>query len=71
MEEANKDYFELKYLEEISQLFTQLKGMNNYYKLGLFNTQNYTEFFDFIQNHVIMSPMNLRFEILRHCQLLQ
>jgi hypothetical protein len=54
MEEANKDYFELKYLEEISLLFTQFKGMDNYYKLDLFNTKNYTELFDFIQNHVII-----------------
>lgn len=54
MEETNKDFFELKYLEEISELFTQLKEINNYYGLNLFKNNNYIDLFEFINNHVII-----------------
>ena len=45
------DFFELKYLEEISSLFNELKGMDNYYGVDLFK-KDYYDFFEFIQNHV-------------------
>mgnify|MGYP001051838574 CR=1 FL=1 len=49
------DLFELKYLEEISQLFNRLKGMDNYYNLHLnLNDKNFIHLFDFINNHVII-----------------
>ena len=54
MEETNKDFFELKYLEEISELFNELKGMDNYYGSNLFDNNNYTDLFEFIENHIII-----------------
>ena len=47
------DFFELKYLEEISSLFNELKGMDNYYGIDLFK-KDYYDFFEFIQNHVVI-----------------
>ena len=38
MEEMNAlDLFELKYLEEIHELFNDLKALNNHYNVGLFD----------------------------------
>ena len=38
MEEINAlDLFELKYLEEIHELFNDLKLLNNHYNVGLFD----------------------------------
>jgi len=38
MEEINAlDLFELKYLEEIHELFNELKTLNNHYDVGLFD----------------------------------
>ena len=38
MEEMNAlDLFELKYLEEIHELFNDLKSLNNHYNVGLFD----------------------------------
>ena len=38
MEEMNAlDLFELKYLEEIHELFNDLKLLNNHYNVGLFD----------------------------------
>ena len=49
------DLFELKYLEEISQLFNKLKNMDNYYNLDLkLKDKNFTDFYDFINDHVII-----------------
>ena len=47
------DYFELKYLEEISSLFNELKGIDNYYGSDLFK-KDYYDYFEFIQNHVVI-----------------
>ena len=49
--DSELDYFELKYLEEISNLFNELKGMDNYYGIDLFN-KDYYDLFNFFQNHV-------------------
>ena len=35
MTETEGDFFDLKYLEEISDLFNEFKGMDNYYGLNL------------------------------------
>ena len=50
MEEINAlDLFELKYLEEIHELFNDLKTLNNHYNVGLFNynifNHNWGDFF--------------------------
>ncbi len=53
MSESEEDLFELKYLEEISELFNEFKGMDNYYGLNLFKG-NYCEFYEFIKKNVII-----------------
>ena len=53
MSESEEDLFELKYLEEISELFNEFKGMDNYYGLSLLKN-NYCEFFEFIKKIVII-----------------
>ena len=51
----NDDLFELKYLEEISQLFNKIKNMDNYYNLDLkLKEKNFTHLFDFINDHVVI-----------------
>jgi len=47
------DYFELKYLEEISSLFGELKGIDNYYGSDLFK-KDYYDYFEFIQKNVLI-----------------
>ena len=37
------DFFELKYLEEIHELFNDLKTLNNHYNVGLFNENIFSE----------------------------
>ncbi len=51
--DSELDFFELKYLEEISSLFGELKGMDNYYGIELFKN-DYYDYFNFIQNHVVI-----------------
>ena len=51
--DSELDYFELKYLEEISGLFNKLKDTDNYYGLGLFKKDFY-DYFEFIQSHVVI-----------------
>ena len=44
MEEMNAlDLFELKYLEEIHELFNDLKALNNHYDVGLFDDNIFSE----------------------------
>jgi len=51
---SNEEYFELKYLEEINDLFLHLKELNDHYNLGLFHGVRNTpmELFDFLQNNI-------------------
>ena len=49
--DSELDYFELKYLEEISRLFNELKDTDNYYGLDLFKKDFY-DYFEFIQGQV-------------------
>ena len=51
--DSELDLFELKYLEEISSLFGELKGIDNYYGTDLFK-KDYYDYFEFIQNHVVI-----------------
>lgn len=53
MNESEEFLFELKYLEGISELFNELKEMDNYYGLNLFKN-NYCEFYEFIKKNVII-----------------
>ena len=51
---SNDEYFELKYLEEVNDLFLNLKELNNYYNLGLFQGVRDTpmDLFEFLQQKV-------------------
>jgi hypothetical protein len=51
--DSELDFFELKYLEEISSLFGELKEVDNYYGIELFR-DDYYDFFEFIQGHVVI-----------------
>tara|TARA_A100001037_G_C15150931_1_gene639188 strand:+ start:5518 stop:5742 length:225 start_codon:yes stop_codon:yes gene_type:complete len=51
MNEYEEDLFELKYLEEISVLFNELKEIDNFNGLNLLN-DNYCEFYEFIKENV-------------------
>ena len=51
-DQYDENFFELKYLEDISDLFNEFKGMDNYYGLNLFK-DNYCDFFDFMKKNII------------------
>ena len=53
MTETEEDYFELKYLECVNDLFLSLKRIDNYYRLELFNG-DFNELFEFIKRNVIV-----------------
>ena len=53
MNESEEDLFELKYLEEISELFNSLKEMDNYYALNIFK-DNYCDLYEFIKKNIII-----------------
>ena len=53
MNEYEEDLFELKYLEEISKLFNELKEIDNFNGLDLLK-DNYCEFYDFIKDNVFI-----------------
>jgi len=53
MNEYEEDFFDLKYLEEISQLFNEFKGMDNYYGLDLLK-DDFNELFEFVKRNVVI-----------------
>ena len=53
MNEYEEDLFELKYLEEISELFNLLKEIDNFNGLNLLK-DNYCEFYEFIKKNIII-----------------
>ena len=53
MNETENDFFDLKYLEEISHLFNEFRGMDNYYGLNLLKN-NYNDLLDFIKGNVVV-----------------
>lgn len=47
------DYFELKYLEEVNDLFLSIKNKSELYNLGLFQkNNNFMDLFDFIYDSI-------------------
>ena len=57
MNEYEEDLFELKYLEEISELFNELKEINNFNGLNLLK-DNYCEFYEFIKKSVFIYDLD-------------
>lgn len=57
MTENEEQLFELKYLEEISELFNEYKETVNYYGLELLNS-DFNEYFEFIKHNVIVHEFN-------------
>jgi len=53
MTDSEEDLFDLKYLEEISDLFGEFVEMNNYYGLNLFR-DDFNEYFEFLKQNVVI-----------------
>ena len=53
MTDSEEDLFDLKYLEEISDLFGECVEMDNYYGLNLFR-DDFNEYFEFIKQNVVI-----------------
>lgn len=52
-DDENYNYFELKYLEEINDLFLEFKNENNFYNLKLFTqNNNFMDLFDFLYDSI-------------------
>ena len=50
---SNYEYFELKYLEEVNNLFLSFKNKSEIYNLGLFQkNNNFMDLFDFIYDSI-------------------
>ena len=53
---SDSDYFELKYLEEIHELFLSLKQKSELFNLGLFQkNDNFMDLFDFLFDSIEMN----------------
>ena len=50
---SEEELFDLKYLEEINELFLSLKEFSDYYRLKLYN-DNFMDYFDFIKHNVVI-----------------
>ena len=49
----NYDYYDLKYSEDINNLFLYFKSLNEYYLINLFKSNdNYMNLFEFIYNNI-------------------
>ena len=57
MTEREEDLFDLKYLEDINELFISLKDLDNYYNTDIIQG-DFNEFFDFIKDKVIIVDLN-------------
>mgnify|MGYP001183862515 CR=1 FL=1 len=57
MTETEEELFDLKYLEEISELFNEYKETDNYYGLDLFK-DDFNKYFEFIKHNVIIHEFN-------------
>ena len=57
MSETEEQLFDLKYLEEISELFNEYKETVNYYGLELFKS-DFNAYFEFIKHNVIIHEFN-------------
>lgn len=50
---SDYEYFELKYLEEVNDLFLSFKNKSELYNLGLFKkNNNFMDLFDFIYDSI-------------------
>lgn len=58
MEHSCEILFELKYLEEISELFNELKEINNHLLINLLDRKNYCDFYDFIRKNTLIREFN-------------
>ena len=65
---SNFEYFELKYLEEVNDLFLNIKELNGYYNLGLFQgeTDNPTDLLEFIFERIAVLEEDSEEEEDRH-----
>jgi len=50
---SEEELFDLKYLEEINELFLTLKSLNDYYGLKLCD-DNFMDYFEFIKHNVVI-----------------
>jgi len=57
MTESEENLFDLKYLEDINELFISLKILDNYYNTDIIRG-DFNEFFDFIKDKVIIEEFN-------------
>jgi len=57
MTESEENLFDLKYLEDINELFISLKILDNYYNTDIIQG-DFNEFFDFIKDKVIIEEFN-------------
>lgn len=53
MSVSEEELFDLKYLEEIDELFLTLKSLNDYYGLKLCD-DNFMDYFEFIKHNVVI-----------------
>lgn len=49
---SSEDYFELKYNEEVYELFNEFKGIFDHYQVHYKNKNNHMDFLYFIMNSV-------------------
>ena len=65
---SNYEYFELKYLEEVNDLFLNIKELNGYYNLGLFQggEDNPTDLLEFIFERIAVLEEDSEEEDDRH-----
>ena len=57
MTEREEELFDLKYLEDINELFISLKDLDNYYNTDIIQG-DFNEFFDFIKDKAIIEELN-------------
>ena len=57
MTERQEELFDLKYLEDINELFLSLKEIDNYYNTDIIHG-DFNELFDFIKDKVIIEELN-------------
>ena len=53
MSVSEEELFDLKYLEEINELFLSLKSLSDYYRLKLCD-DNFMDYFEFIKHNVVI-----------------
>lgn len=52
----NIEYFELKYLEEIHDLFLQIRDKEKFLGINTLSNINSTDLMEFMENHIEISP---------------